>query len=143
MTYVPFLAGQRATADLLNTRLIEVILDWTDLASLGSYSGNGSAGSPSPQMRKLKVMGTELWELKGRINTTGITAATTTTLFTFNVGHRVSAERGFTTFASNTGHHGARLGFQTSGALTVSVPSAAGSSMSFVLLDGASIYDPV
>ncbi|MGW1762751.1 hypothetical protein ACWCQL_01440 [Streptomyces sp. NPDC002073] len=143
MPYLPFLAGERITADKINSRIVEEIMEWTPLASLGSFATNFSAGSMTPRMRKLRVMGTEVWEFEGRISASAFAAATTNTLFTFNVGHRVAVERGFSAFASNSGHYPVRLGFQATGAITASVPTAAGTTTNAIWLDGVAIAHPV
>ncbi|MEU0369112.1 hypothetical protein ABZ070_02410 [Streptomyces sp. NPDC006283] len=141
MAYDPFLAGQKATANLLNTRIIELVMDWTDLDAIGSYTANGSASTAVPQMRIVSDMGTIRWDFKGRINTTGLSAATTTAIFTFDGDYQVSQEEGFSAYAAGTSHYPCRLGFMTSGNLTVSVPTGI-SVPTGVWLSGKSIYDP-
>ena len=143
MTYVPWLAGQTLTADDLDSLLIEETMAWTDLASLGSYATNFSAGTPAPRMHKLMVLGVEVWEFEGRINTTSLAAATNTTVFTFNTGYRVAHERGFQQFASNSSFYGIRMAFESTGALQVGLPTAAGSSCSGFSLDGIVITNPL
>lgn len=142
MPYVPFLSGQKMTALLLNTRIIEEIMEWTALDTIGSFAGIASPGAVTPMMRKLRVMGEEVWEFKGRINISALTAATTTSLITMNTGYRVSAEHGFSVYGAGTAHYPVRLGFMTSGTITASVPTAAGAGTSAVWLDGVIVIDP-
>lgn len=65
---------------------IYVISDWASLASVGTFvTANGfSAGTPTPMVRKIMYLGTEVWEMKGRINCT--TSATGSTIFSFTGG---------------------------------------------------------
>lgn len=142
MAYVPFLPGQLPTADLLNTRLIELVMDWTPLDDIGNFTANGSAGTPPPFMAKAVFLGVPLWLFRGRINTSGITAAATVTVFNFDPAHATAAERGFMQFASNTAHYAARVSLTSGGAITVSVPTAGGSGMSGFLLDGMFLFAP-
>lgn len=143
MVYLPFLAGELLTADKLNTRIIEETMAWTAIDDIGTFSANGSASSQVPRMRKLMVMDTEVWQFEGKIATTGITANTTTTLFTFDAGYRPAAEEGWSAYAAGTAHYSARLGLTSAGLLTVSVPTAAGNAMTFVWLTGKFITNPV
>ncbi|MEU3600873.1 hypothetical protein ABZ714_19440 [Streptomyces sp. NPDC006798] len=138
----PFAAGSRIRADDLNTELVELVMDWTSIGLLGTYTAAGSPGSPAPEMRILRIHGSLVWEYTGRVNTTGITAGATVSVFTFNPDYRPTAERGTATFASNSAHYPARLAIMTSGALTVSVPTAAGATTSGVHLDALIIHKP-
>jgi len=115
-------------------------MPWTNLSGLGSYAGGFSASTPAPRMRKLSMLGTEVWEYEGAIAISSLAAATTTTMFTFNVGHRPASGRGFTTY--NSSHYGSLVTVSSSGTLTVSVPAEAGSGVSKVWLDGMRITDP-
>jgi hypothetical protein len=141
MVWTPFLAGQKATALLLNSRIAEELMPWTPLDQLGTFTANGSNGTMIPRMHKIRLLGTVIWELEGRINTTGIGVATTTTVFNFDPAHRVSTERGYTVYAANSDHFGVRLGFLASGALTVSLPSE-GTSPGVAWLDDCRITNP-
>lgn len=143
MAYVPVLAGQTLTADLLNTRIVEETMAWTPLDQLGTYATNFFAGSPAPRMRKVVVNGTEQWELEGRISCSAFAAAQVITVFTFNVGHRVSSERGFSCYGAGTIHYPVRVGFNTNGTLVASVPSAVGTSTTGFWLDEVTITNPV
>lgn len=117
-----------------------VTMDWTALSSLGSYASGFTASTPAPRMRKLSMFGTEVWEYEGAIAVTSLPAATTTTAFTFNSGHRPVSGRGFVTY--NSGHYGTRVTVASSGAMTFSVPTEAGSGVSKVWLDGMRITNP-
>lgn len=142
-TFTPWLPGMKTTDDRLNGLIMEELMPWTDLApTLGTYTANGLAGSPAPRMRIIEELGTVIWEFTGRINTSGITAATTVSIFTFGSSYRVAAERLFQAGGSNSTHFGVRLGFMTSGNLTVSVPTGAGNGLSGVHLDGVRIHFP-
>jgi hypothetical protein len=146
MAYEAFLAGETVTALKLNTRIVEEVMEWTDLADLGSFATNFSANvAMPPRMRKLRELGSEVWVLEGRITVSGgaLTANTTHTMFTFDVGHRVSVEREFATGGSASDHFPVRTGFMTSGTLTGSVPTEAGSGTTLVWLDGIRITTPV
>lgn len=61
-----------------------VLDDWTTLAALGSFSSGYTAGTPTPMVRKIMLLGTEVWEMKGRITFGGST--TGGTIFTFTGG---------------------------------------------------------
>lgn len=143
MPYTPLLAGQMATPGALGDGLVELVMDWTPIDDIGNFGTNFSAGSPMPRMRKLSVLGTELWEFEGRISASAFAAATTLTAFTFDVGYRVSAERGFSCYGAGSIHYPIRAGFQTNGTLVVSVPSAAGTTTTGFWLDECIITNPV
>lgn len=143
MAYVPFLAGQKLTAQLANTRIVEEVMAWTALDDIGNFaSGFAAHGSLPPQMRILRVMGTEVWELEGLITTSGFTAAVTHTMFTFDTGYRVAVEREFEAGGAQSAHYAVRLGFMPNGTLTGSVPTAAAGSTSIVWLSGVTIRNP-
>lgn len=116
------------------------LMGWTALSSLGSYSGGFSASTPAPRMRKISMLGTEVWEYEGAIAITTLNAATTTTMFTFTASHRPASGRGFVTY--NSSHYGTRLTIASSGTLTASVPTEAGSGVNKVWLDGVRITNP-
>jgi hypothetical protein len=117
-----------------------LLMDWTALSSLGTYGGGVTAGTPPPRMRKISDLGTEVWELEGAVNVTAMNAATTTLLYTFNVGHRTATGRGFVTY--NSSHHGTRVTVANDGKLSASVPTEAGNSVSKIWLDGIRITNP-
>lgn len=141
MVYTPFLAGQRATALGVNTNIVSELMAFTPLASLGAFGSGFSAnvGAP-PQLRRLSVAGVEVWEFKGRVDVTGLTAATTKTAFTFTT-LSTGSERGFEVYAANTSYYAARLSI-TGKIMAVGVPTAAGSSCSGIILDALRITDP-
>ncbi|MFE6223336.1 hypothetical protein [Streptomyces sp. NPDC057854] len=125
MPYVPFYAGEVVTADKLATRLIEVVMDWTPLASLGAFQSGFTANpAKTPRMRIERVMGSLQWRYEGRINNTGAVnmVNTTATLFTFNSPYRPGTEHGDEVYGANSAHYPIRLGLLTTGALTGSVP---------------------
>ncbi|MER5584128.1 hypothetical protein ABT090_21150 [Streptomyces asoensis] len=115
-------------------------MPWTNLSSLGSYAGGFSASTPAPRMRKLSMLGTEVWEYEGAIAVSSLAAATTTTAFTFSASHRPANGRGFATI--NSSHYATRVTVNTNGTLTFSVPTEAGSGVSKVWLDGLRITNP-
>ncbi|WP_405964857.1 hypothetical protein OG713_34980 [Streptomyces sp. NBC_00723] len=123
-------------------QLMNVIetMAWTNLSSLGSYAGGFSASTPPPRMRKLSMLGTEVWEYEGAIAISSLAAAATTTMFTFSAGHRPASGRGFMTY--NSSHYGSRVTVGSSGTLTASVPTEAGSGVSKIWLDGMRITNP-
>lgn len=137
-TATPFLAGQRITADQLNG----IIMDWTPLSQLGTFQSGFTPGDPVPRMQKAYEHGTEVWQFEGRIAAAGFTAATTVVAFIFDTGYIVSGERGFQCYGSGTAYYGARVGFVSSGNLTVGVPTAAGSGTSGFNLDDIRITNP-
>ncbi|MFM9703583.1 hypothetical protein [Streptomyces galilaeus] len=116
------------------------LMAWTNLSTIGSFSGGFSADAPTPRMRKLSILGVEVWELEGRINANSLTPATTTTMFTFNVGHRPANGHGYMVY--NSSHYAARLTIAQTGLMSVSVPTEAGSSVSTIYLDGVRITNP-
>jgi hypothetical protein len=116
------------------------LMAWTNLSSLGSFAGGFSASAPTPRMRKLSVLGVEVWELEGRITASSLTPATTTTMFTFNVGHRTANGHGYMTY--NSSHYASRVTIAQTGLMSVSVPTEAGGSVSTIYLDGIRITNP-
>jgi hypothetical protein len=136
--YTPFAAGQRLTAGGLNTLLVQETMPWTNLATLGSFGTNFSAGAQTPQMRKFVEAGTEMWEFRGTINASAFAVNTVLTMFTLSVAtptNRVASEREFSAQAAQSGHYSVRLGFMTNGTITASVPAAAPTTTSVVWLD--------
>ncbi|MFI1928363.1 hypothetical protein [Streptomyces sp. NPDC020377] len=115
-------------------------MPWTNLSSLGSYAGGYSASTPAPRMRKLSMLGTEVWEYEGAITVGTLNAATTTTAFTFSAGHRPASGRGFST--CNSSHYATRVTVNTNGTLAFSVPTEAGNGVNKVWLDGMRITNP-
>ncbi|MFE6225489.1 hypothetical protein [Streptomyces sp. NPDC057854] len=144
MPYYAFLAGETLTAAKLNTRLIEEVMEWTPLANLGTFAtGMTPNAAKVPRMRILRILGTEVWEYEGRINTAGGTLVNTTqTLFTFNSPYRPSVEHGTAAYAASSAHFPVRLGLMTSGALTASVPTG-GASPTTVWLDNVRFTNPL
>ncbi|MFB7278044.1 hypothetical protein ACFCZV_13130 [Streptomyces hydrogenans] len=144
MPYLAFLAGENLTAEKLNSRIVEEVLEWTPLANLGVFASGMTANpAKAPRLRVLKVLGSEVWLLEGRINTAGGTLVNTTqTLFTFNTPWRPTVEHGTHVYAATSSHYPVRLGLMVSGALTGSVPSAA-TTPSTVWLDNVSFTNPV
>lgn len=116
------------------------LMPWTNLSSLGSYAGGFSASTPPPRMRKLSVLGTEVWELEGAIAISSLAPNTTTTMFTFNSGHRPVTGRTYP--AGSSSHYTARITVASTGILSVSVPIEAGSGVGKVWLDGIRITNP-
>ncbi|MGW8988726.1 hypothetical protein ACWGRF_02125 [Streptomyces zhihengii] len=143
MPHVPLLAGQLATPDAVATSTVKLLMDWTPIDDIGNFATNFSAAPVAPRMRKLLELGTEVWEFEGRINcANGSVTASTVTMFTFDVGHRVGWEREFAAGASTSAHYPARLGFMASGTMTISIPSAAGTTTSVIWLDNLRITNP-
>ncbi|MEU6944301.1 hypothetical protein ABZ957_03500 [Streptomyces sp. NPDC046316] len=144
MAYVPFTAGQKATADLLTTQLVQELMPWTLFSSIGSFATNFTANvSNPPMMRKRLILGVERWEYTGRIQVAALTANTDTLCFTFNSGYRPVAEQGWPLLGAASGFYSVRTTLQTSGQLRVGVPTAAGAGTNAILLNGAYIDDPL
>lgn len=118
-----------------------LVLDWTNLSTIGVYASGFSAGTPTPRMRKMVDYGSDVWELEGRIIASPpLIGATTTVAFTFNSGHRPANGRGFQTY--NSSHYGTRVTIAPDGKLSFSVPTQAGDAVSNVWLDGIRITNP-
>lgn len=152
MVFVPrtWVVGEVVTAALMNQEIrdgfnstLQETMAWTAISSLGSFGTNFSAGVLTPRMRKYRQLAVEVWEFEGIINTSSFAASTVHTMFTFNTGYRPGKERGFSTYGAGTIHYPVRVGFQTSGALHGSVPSAVGSGTTSIWLDGCRITDPL
>jgi len=145
MPYEPFAAGETITAEKMRTRFTEIIMDWTPLASLGSFASGFSANpGMAPAMQIVREMGVVQWRYQGRINnaTPSSLSNTTTTMFTFaSTDHRPIAERGMSAYASSSAHYPVRLGLMVSGNLTGSVPTAGGGAAT-IWLDGFVITNP-
>ncbi|MFE2556679.1 hypothetical protein ACFXGT_11675 [Streptomyces sp. NPDC059352] len=143
--YTPFLAGEIITAGKLNSRLVEEIMEWTPLSDIGTYAGGFSAGTLTPRMRKIRLLGQERWEYEGRMNVTAgtITANTNTLAFTFNVGYRPSFEHGWQLTGASSAFYSVRATISTAGLLQVGVPTAAGNGVNGIMLDGLFIDAPV
>jgi hypothetical protein len=142
--WAPFLAGQRVTADDLNTLLVREVMEWTPLANLGAFQTNFTANTTRvPKMRKIMVLGTLIWEFKGTINCTSFTANTIFNAFKFtNSTEWVTSERELQQSGSSSAHYGVRFGFQTTGFVTASVPTSALSAMTNFWIDGR-VVDPM
>lgn len=143
--YVPLYAGEIFTAEKARTRFIEVVLDWTDLSSLGTFQ-NGFTANPAkpPKLRVQRVMGGLEWLLDGRLNNSGPAnlVNATVTMFTFtSTDYRPTVEEGDTQYGASSGHYGVRVGLMTNGNLTASVPAAAASPTT-VWLTGFTIRNP-
>ncbi|MFE6126817.1 hypothetical protein ACFQ6Q_00870 [Streptomyces sp. NPDC056437] len=120
-----------------------VLMDWTALGSLGAFaSGFSASASPPPRMRKISVLGTEVWEYEGRIAIVSgtLTAATTKTVFTFSAGHRPANGRLFA--GHNSSHYATRVTIASDGTLSMSVPSEAGNNVTNAWIDGIRITNP-
>ncbi|MGW1119249.1 hypothetical protein ACWD5B_19410 [Streptomyces tanashiensis] len=143
--YVPFLAGEELTSGKLNTRLVQEIMEWTPLTSVGAFTAGFSAATLTPMIRKLLFLGAERWEYKGRISVVAgtLVANVNTTCFTFNVGYRPTSEHGWQLAGGATNFYGVRTTIQPSGALQVGVPTAAGNNCNGILLDGLHIDAPI
>ena len=116
------------------------LMAWTAISSLGSFAGGFSASSPTPRMRKISVLGVEQWEYEGRITASSLSAATTTTMFTFNSGYRPANGHGYMTY--NSSHYASRVTISQTGVMSVSVPAEAGGSVTTIYLDGIRITNP-
>ncbi|MEV4936352.1 hypothetical protein [Streptomyces zaomyceticus] len=145
MVYVPFTAGEYPTADKLNSRLIQELMEWTPFTTIGSFATGFSAATLTPMMRKIRVLGADRWEYKGRITVVAgtIVANVNTTCFTFNVGYRPTTEHGWQLAGGTTGFYGIRTTISTGGLLQVGVPTAAGNNCNGILLDGLHIDAPI
>lgn len=142
--YAPGLAGQRLTADEYNTDIVAQTMEWTPLSSLGTFSGAFTAsGSYPPRMQKLIVAGTEVWEFQGSIAISSWTANSAQSAFTFNTGYRPGHERGFHIYAASSAFYPVRMGIATNGVVTLGAPTAAGTGLTSVTLDGVRIVDPL
>lgn len=120
-----------------------IIMDWTALTSLGSFTAPFAAGGRAPRMRKISQQGTEIWELEGTI-TTGAswTANSAQTVFTFSAGYRPASERGFATYAAGSAFYPIRVGIMSTGIMALGAPTAAGTGVTSVYLDGCRITNP-
>ncbi|MFF8408973.1 hypothetical protein [Streptomyces omiyaensis] len=144
MPYEPFAAGEIITAEKLRTRIVEVVMDWTPLASLGTFQNSFTANATmAPRMRIVRVMGSLEWQYEGRISNTGAQPLVNNvvSMFLFDAAYRPTVERGFTGYGASSAHHGVRIGLMVSGSLSASVP-AAGTSPTSVWLDGMRFTTP-
>ncbi|MFG3493010.1 hypothetical protein [Streptomyces sp. NPDC047972] len=152
VAYVPFNAGENLNADKLNSRLVQEIMEWTPFTSIGSFSAGFSAATHTPMMRKIKLLGQERWEYKGRItvangtipansNTTGFTFASTTSGGVFL--YRPTYEHGWSLVGGSTGFYSLRCTLSTGGLLQFGLPTGAPSTTSGILLDGCYIDAPI
>lgn len=143
--YTPFLAGQILTAGKLNSALIEELMEWTPWTTVGSFSSGFSAAPLTPMIRKVRVLGAERWEYKGRIAvvSTTISANTNVTAFTFNAGYRPAFEHGFQLAGGSTGFYGIRVTVSPAGLFQVGLPAAGPNTTSGILLDGLHVDAPV
>lgn len=145
MPYEPFAAGENITAEKLRTRIIEVVMDWTDFSSLGAFQNGFTANvTMAPRMRIVRVMGSLEWQYEGRVSNTGAQnlVNTVVSMFLFDAAYRPTVERGFMGYGASSAHHGVRIGLMNSGALNASVPAAATSPTS-VWLDGMRFTTPI
>jgi hypothetical protein len=144
MVYAPFSAGQILTASDLNTLLMQETMAWTPLASLGSFGANFSANATRvPMMRKVMFLGTEVWHFKGSVNASAFAANSTLTVFTFtSTTNWVLSEREIQNSGTGNGSYSVRLGLQSAGTMTASVPTAASSGTNGFWIDGE-VVDPL
>jgi hypothetical protein len=126
-------------AALADNRLL---MDWTPLASLGSYASGSSAASDAPRMRKLVVCGTEVWEFEGTVTVASISGGITVTVFTFSssTNYVSTVTRGYETYSN--GFYPGRVSFATNGTITVGLPTEAGSGSRNISLWGVRITSP-
>ncbi|XUM01219.1 hypothetical protein ACQ86F_31565 [Streptomyces venezuelae ATCC 10712] len=148
MVYAPFAAGEIITAGKLGSRLIEEVMEWTAWTDIGSFAAGFSAATLTPMMRKVRILGQERWEYKGRIAVTAgsLVANTNTTIFTFNGGtpvYRPAFEHGFQKAGGTTLFYGVRFTLQPTGQVQVGVPTAAGNNANGIMLDGLFIDAPI
>ncbi|MFI2367310.1 hypothetical protein [Streptomyces sp. NPDC018833] len=145
MAYTPFYSGQDATADLLGTQLIEELMEWTSFANLGTFASGFTAGSNTPMLRKIQMLGQERWEYKGRISITAgtLVANTDTTVFTFDAGYRPTVEHGWAVCSASSDFFPIRMTLQTNGQIRAGVPTEAGNNANALLLDGVYIDEPI
>jgi len=145
MVYVPFLAGQLLTAELLNERLVEETMAWTAIDDIGNFATNYSAHANTPMLRKIRLLGQERWEYKGRISIVAgsLTANVDHTIFTFDPGYRPTAEHGWSVCSASSDFFPVRLTLQVAGTLKAGVPTEAGNNANAILLDGMYIDAPI
>ncbi|MGY3341210.1 hypothetical protein ACVW0K_007403 [Streptomyces filamentosus] len=145
MVYLPYYAGEIVTADGLATRIVEVVMDWTPLASLGTFQNGFTANTAKvPKMRIERVMGDTRWLYEGRINNSAPTNIVNNTVAMFlftSTAHRPTVEHGDEVYGASSGHYGVRLGLMTSGNLTASVPTGA-TSPTTIWLDDVCFTNP-
>lgn len=141
MTYLPFLPGMRLTSGGLDTLIIQEVMAWTSLSTLGSFLNSCSAGTPTPRMRKLTVMGTPVWEFEGRVVMPSTAAGTSVDTYQFTSAPFVTTERGFMAygFGSTYSH---RVGFTSGGLIRCQTPSGSTGSTTGFMLDGFCITNP-
>lgn len=133
-------AGElRTGGSLIADGNFTVLMDWTPLTSLGSYTAGFSDGIPTPRMRKILLLGSEVWEFEGEISISSFTAGTAVTAFTFNAGHRVADTRGCHVFEKNGGFYGVRLALLSDGVMQLAAAGTPGA----VLLDDVRITNPL
>jgi hypothetical protein len=143
--YTPFAAGQKPTAADLGTLIVTELMPWTSLASLGSFASGFSAnGTRVPEMRKIRIVGTEIWQFKGSFTVTTGTIAVETDVTAFTLtGSSNSVASEHQEMRAGTGHrYAVRVGWMTNGRITASVPTAAGTGTTGFWID-ADIIDPL
>lgn len=145
MAYVPFLAGQKLTADLLNSVLVQELMPWTAFDDIGNFVTGFTAHSNTPMMRKISFLGQERWEYKGRISIAAGTLAANvdTNAFTFDAAYWPTFEHGWSPCSASSDFFPVRMTLQTNGQLRAGVPTEAGSNANAILLDGIYINEPI
>ncbi|NML55657.1 hypothetical protein HHL19_36440 [Streptomyces sp. R302] len=144
MPYTPFYAGEVVTAEALGTRIIEIVMDWTPLVSLGNFqSGFSPNPAKPPRMQIRRTMGTLEFLYEGRINNSGTNMVNTTAvMFVFTVADCIpSVEHGDEVYGANSSHQPIRLGLLANGNLTGSV-AAGSANPSTIWLDDTHFTNP-
>ncbi|MFD5640743.1 hypothetical protein ACFWIP_02975 [Streptomyces anulatus] len=122
------------------TESASLIADWVPLSSVGSFGAAASAGTPVPRMRKIRELGTEIWEFEGALALSSFAAGSTVFAFTLNTSNRPATTRGGTLRSSGNWTVAAQL--RSTGAIVLSVPLEAGSGITHIWLDGWRITNP-
>lgn len=122
------------------------LMDWTLISTLGTFN-TGFSADPSnpPMMGKFVENGIEVWRYKGRFAVTSgtMTPDSAFTAFTFtNTSERPGAERGFSSFGSNSQFFPVRVGLSSGGVLSVGVPTESANTVTGFSFDW-SIVDPM
>lgn len=119
---------------------VTLITDWVPLSTIGTFGTTASAGTPVPRMRKIRELGTEIWEFEGALALSSFSAGSTVFAFTLNTSSRPAVTRGGTLRSSGTWTIAAQL--RSTGAIVLSAPTEAGTGITGVWLDGWRITNP-
>ncbi|MGW3711341.1 hypothetical protein ACWDN6_14485 [Streptomyces albogriseolus] len=121
-----------------------LLLDWVSLASIGAFQpGFSPSVTLPPRMRKIRELGTEVWEFEGNIDAPTAAIHEVLHVYTFNAGYRVGNSRTLDLPGNSINYQRWWGQFSSDGRLLVGLPSDASSSINtHIGLTGLRVTNP-